>query len=162
MLVANRLADVALGPNVASGPYQELTSEPIFRCSLIVVAAKDFASTAGAAAGARHWTWLIDPSGTEPGGDVDTLLRQVRVPEGRVRVFANQTAAWAAAADGAGVAPATAHLVSHRLRRGELSVVDVGVPPVDAGWYATMPGPGRRTPAAAGCAASWALPRRCG
>lgn len=149
VLVANRLADLALGPNVASGPYRELTSEPIFRCSLIVVAAKGFASSPGAAAGARQWTWLIDPTGTEPGGDVHTLLRQFRVPEGRVRVLANQTAAWAAAADGAGVAPATAHLVSHRLRRGELSVVDMEVPPVDASWYATLPGPGRQTPAAA-------------
>lgn len=144
VLVANRLADVALGPHVASGPYRELVSEPIFRCTLIVVAARDFASRGSA----HQWTWLIDPSGTEPGGDVASVLRRLRVPEERVRVFANQTAAWAAAADGAGVAPATAHLVTHQLRRGELSVVDVPMPPVDSGWYATMPGPGRLTPAA--------------
>lgn len=158
VLVSNRLADVALGPNVASGPYQELTSEPIFRCSLIVVAARDFASTPGGAAGTRQWTWLIDPSGTESGSGVAALLRRLRVPEGRVRVFANQTAAWAAAADGAGVAPATAHLVSHHLRRGELSALDIEIPPVNAGWYATMPGPGRRTPAAAALRSFLATP----
>jgi molybdate transport repressor ModE-like protein len=152
VLVANRLADVALGPNVASGPYQELISEPIFRCSLIVVAARDFASAASSGGpprrNPRQWTWLIDPSGTESGSDVAAVLKELRIPEDRVRVFANQTAAWAAAADGAGVAPATFHLVTHQLRRGELSVVDIQLPRVDAGWYATMPGPGRQTPAA--------------
>jgi LysR family transcriptional regulator, low CO2-responsive transcriptional regulator len=184
VLVANRLADVALGPDVASGPYHELISEPIFRCALIVVAARDLAGPTGpaghsgglpsrigvagnsgspgtgvAAAGTappagsvpartspRQWTWLVDPAGTDPGSEVTALLRRLGVSEDRVRVFANQTAAWAAAADGAGVAPAPAHLVTPRLRRGELSVVDLHLPPVDASWYVTMPRRDHRAP----------------
>jgi LysR family transcriptional regulator, low CO2-responsive transcriptional regulator len=144
VLVANQLADVALGRAAASGPYRDLVSEPIFRCTMIVVAAREFAEQASP----HQWTWLVDPAGTDAGSDVTELLRGLRVPEDRVRVFANQTAAWAATADGAGVALAPAHLVSHQLRRGELSVVDIRLPRVDASWYVTMPGRDRRTLAA--------------
>ena len=52
-----------------------------------------------------------------------------------IRVFPNQTAAWAAAADGAGVAPAVEHLVAQQVRRGELSLVEVPGTPVSACWY---------------------------
>ena len=65
-----------------------------------------------------------------------------------MRVFPNQTAAWAAAADGAGVAPAVASLVSGQLRRGELRVVDTDRTPVNACWYVTTLSPDRRSEAA--------------
>ena len=55
-----------------------------------------------------------------------------------IGVFPNQTAAWAAAADGAGVAPAVEHLVTQQLRRGELSLVDVPGTPVDGCWHVTL------------------------
>ncbi len=144
VLVANRLAEVALGPNVGKDPHLHLVSEPIFRYKLIVV-------TAGRSrppGSARQWRWLVDPSGTDPAGDTGRLLRLLRVPEPRIRVFPNQTAAWAAAADGAGVAPAAAYLVAQQLRRGELSQVEVPATPVDACWYATTLHRERRTPAA--------------
>lgn len=144
VLVANRLADVAFGPSLAAGPVGGLVTEPIFRCKLVLVAARGFAGRCGVG----QWRWLVDPAGADPGSDVGELLRRMRVPEERVRVFANQTAAWAAAADGAGVAPAAAHLVTHQVRRGELSLVDLPAPPVDASWYATMLARERRTTAA--------------
>jgi DNA-binding transcriptional LysR family regulator len=53
-------------------------------------------------------------------------------------VFPNQTAAWAAAADGAGVAPAVEHLVDHQLRRGELSLVELPGTPAGARWHVTL------------------------
>ena len=53
-------------------------------------------------------------------------------------MFPNQTAAWAAAADGTGVAPAVEHLVAQRLRRGELSRVDVPGCKLDACWHVTL------------------------
>jgi DNA-binding transcriptional LysR family regulator len=84
---------------------------------------------------ASQWLWLVDPSGTDPGSDSGRMLRALRVPDARVRVFPNQTAAWAAAADGSGVAPAASHLVAQQLRRGELSVLTVPGTPVDAGWH---------------------------
>ena len=87
---------------------------------------------------ARQWRWLVDPAGADPGSETGKLLAQLGVPESNIGVFPSQTAAWAAAADGAGVAPAIEHLVSQQLRRGELSLVEVPGLPVEACWYATL------------------------
>jgi LysR family transcriptional regulator, low CO2-responsive transcriptional regulator len=133
VLVANRLADVALGPAAGGGAPLELTCEPVFRYKLVVVAG----AQAGPRGGSSQWMWLVDPSGTDPGSDSGRLLASLRVPDARIRVFPNQGAAWAAAADGAGVAPAAAHLVAQQLRRGELSVVNVPGTPMDACWHVT-------------------------
>jgi DNA-binding transcriptional LysR family regulator len=136
-LVANRLSDLALGPHLGDDP--ELLSEPVFRARMIVV---------GAAKCSRG-TWLVDPSGTDPASETSRLLRRLRVPEDRIRVFPNQTAAWEAATEGAGVAPAYAHLVAHQIRRGELSMVATPCTPVEVRWHATTLGTDRR-PALAG------------
>jgi DNA-binding transcriptional LysR family regulator len=134
VLVANRLADVAIGPGVPQDPALPVVSEPIFRYRLVVVAA----GHSRLKGNARQWRWLVDPSGTDPGSDTGQLLAALHVPESRIGVFPNQTAAWAAAADGAGVAPAVEHLVTQQLRRGELSLVEVPVPPVETCWHATL------------------------
>jgi LysR family transcriptional regulator, low CO2-responsive transcriptional regulator len=134
VLVANRLADVGIGAAVAADPALGVVSEPIFRYRLVVV-------TAGQSrlrGSPRHWRWLVDPSGTDPGTDTGQLLARLGVPDEQIGVFPNQTAAWAAAADGAGVAPAVEHLVSHQLRRGELSLVELPGTPVDACWHVTL------------------------
>ncbi len=138
VLVANRLADVAFGAGVAGSQGAEqsmpVVSEPIFKYRLVVV-------TAGQSrlrGPARQWRWLVDPAGTDPGSETGRLLAQLGVPESNIGVFPSQTAAWAAAADGAGVAPAIEHLVSQQLRRGELSLVDLPGLPADAVWHATL------------------------
>ena len=134
VLVANRLADVAIGPGVARDPALPVVSEPVFRYRLVVV-------TAGQSrlkGSARQWRWLVDPSGADPDSDTGRLLAALRIPEHRIGVLPSQTAAWAAAADGAGVAPAVEHLVTQQLRRGELSLVDLPGAPVDACWHATL------------------------
>ena len=131
VLVANRLADVALGAATARDPQLQVTSEPVFRYKMVVVTS----AQAKPRGPASHWLWLVDPSGTDPGSDSGRMLRALRVPDARVRVFPNQTAAWAAAADGSGVAPAASHLVAQQLRRGELSVLTVPGAPVDACWH---------------------------
>ncbi len=144
VLVSNRLAEVALGPQVAGEPHLGLVSEPIFRCQVIAVAS----GRGRPRGGPGQWPWLVDPSGTDPDSDTSRLLRRLRVPDSRIRVFPNQTAAWAAVADGAGVAPAVAHLVAHQVRRGELAGVDTPATPMDVCWYATTLRPDRRSPAA--------------
>ncbi len=134
VLVANRLADVAIGPAAAADPTLAVVSEPIFRHRLVVV-------TAGQSrlrGNPRQWRWLVDASGTDPGSDTGQLLAALRIPENMIGVFPNQTAAWAAAADGAGVAPAVEHLVTQQLARGELSRVEIPGVPVDACWHATL------------------------
>jgi LysR family transcriptional regulator, low CO2-responsive transcriptional regulator len=133
VLVANRLADVALGADVARDPQLQVISEPVFRYKMVVVTA----AHAKPRGPAGQWLWLVDPSGTDPGSDSGRMLAALRVPDARIRVFPNQTAAWAAAADGTGVAPAASHLVAQQLRRGELSVLNVPGTPVDACWHVT-------------------------
>ncbi len=134
VLVANRLADLAIGPEVASDPALPVVSEPVFRYRLVVVGA----AQPRLAGGPQQWRWLVDPAGTDPGSDTGQLLAALRVPDSMIRVFPNQTAAWAAAADGAGVAPAVEHLVAQQVRRGELSLVEVPGTPVSSCWYATL------------------------
>jgi DNA-binding transcriptional LysR family regulator len=143
VLLANRFADVALGPNLSARRDEELVSEPVFRTHLVVVA-----GAAPLPGNPRGWSWLVDQTGTDPVSDSGRLLARLRVPESRIRVFGSLTAAWAAAADGAGVAIAPAHLVTARLRRGELRVVNMACTPADATWYLTTLSPERRSIAA--------------
>jgi DNA-binding transcriptional LysR family regulator len=135
-LVASRLSDLALGPYL--GGDSGLLSEPIFRAQLVAVGA----------ARSSCATWLVDPSGTEPDSETSRLLRRLRVPEDRIRVYPNQTAAWAAAADGTGVALAFAHLVAHQIQRGELSLIATPVTPAEIRWHATTLSADRRPPLA--------------
>jgi LysR family transcriptional regulator, low CO2-responsive transcriptional regulator len=134
VLVAGRLADVAIGPEPGRDPELATATEPIFRYRLVVVRAGHVKPKGSAS----QWRWLVDPSGTDPGSDTGKLLARLRVPESRIGVFPNQTAAWAAAADGAGVAPAVEHLVAQQLRRGELSLVELPGLPAEACWHVTL------------------------
>jgi DNA-binding transcriptional LysR family regulator len=134
VLVANRLADVAIGQGVSPDPALPVVSEPIFRYRLVVVTAGESRLKGNA----RQWRWLVDPAGTDPDSDTGRLLAALRIPDSRIGVFPNQTAAWAAAADGAGVAPAVEHLVTQQLRRGELSLAEVPGTPVAGTWHATL------------------------
>jgi LysR family transcriptional regulator, low CO2-responsive transcriptional regulator len=134
VLVANRLADVALGPAVSADPALPVVSEPVFRYRVVVVTAGESRLKGNA----RQWRWLVDPAGTDPDSDTGRLLAALRIPDSRIGVFPNQTAAWAAAAGGAGVAPAVEHLVTQQLRRGELSLAEVPGTPVAGCWHATL------------------------
>src|SRR5580704_2367661 len=122
VLIANRLADVAIGPGVAAEQELPVVSEPVFKYRLVVVGPGETAAQPRPRGPARQWRWLVDPAGTDPGSETGRLLRRLGVADANIGVFPSQTAAWAAAADGAGVAPAIEHLVSHQLRRGELSL----------------------------------------
>ncbi|HEX6454155.1 MAG TPA: LysR family transcriptional regulator [Trebonia sp.] len=144
VLISNRLADVAIGPGVAGEQPTPVVSEPIFKYRLGVVAARQFRPRGPS----KLWRWLVDPSATDPGSDTANLLRRLGVPETNIRVFPSQTAAWAAAADGAGVAPAIEHLVSHQLRRGELVTVNMAGLPAEEVWYVSMLERERRSTAA--------------
>lgn len=141
VLVGNRLADLAIGPNLAGDKTPELVSTPLFRARLVAVVGRSERPHGSPA----HWPWLVDSSGTDPDSDCGRLLRALHVDEERIKVFPNQTAAWAAAAEGAGVAPAIEHLVANRVRRGELRVLETPVTPLAAPWYVTGPPAGRRS-----------------
>ena len=119
---------------MADDPALAVVTEPIFRYRVVVVTA----GHSGLRGNPRQWRWLVDPSGTDPGTGTGQLLDKLGIPEDMIRVFPNQTAAWAAAADGGGAAPAVEHLVAQQLRRGELSLVEVPAPPVSGCWHATL------------------------
>ncbi|MBK1789303.1 LysR family transcriptional regulator [Prauserella cavernicola] len=142
VLVANRLADAALGPKLDE---PELESEPIFRYSLVAVASPEFVPSGGPPA----WPWLVDPSGADADSDSARLLRLLGVPDEHVRVYSNQTAAWSAAARGAGVSIALEHLVAPQLRRRELVRVPTARTPLALYWHVTTPARDRCSPAAA-------------
>jgi DNA-binding transcriptional LysR family regulator len=146
VLIANRLADVAIGPGVTGEPELPIVSEPIFKFRLVVVGSGTAQSRPRGPA--RQWRWLVDPSGTDPDSEAARLLRRLGVADSNIGVFQSQTAAWAAAADGSGVAPAIEHLVSHQLRRGELSLIDLPGVPVEECWYVTLLERERRSTAA--------------
>jgi molybdate transport repressor ModE-like protein len=151
-LLLERLADVGLGPRLP-----DLVSEPVMRYRLVVLASPRHRLGAGArtdgsgrlsASTLADHQWLVGPSAVDPGSDVDRLLRRLGVPERRLRVFGSESAAWAAAADGEGVAPAVAHLVAPEIGRGTLVVLPVEGTPVDLLWYVSTLSPDRRSPAA--------------
>jgi DNA-binding transcriptional LysR family regulator len=148
-LLLERLADVCLGPRLSGDNAHGISSEPMMRYRLIVVASPQHRL---ARAGHIEWRalseqdWLVDPSGTDPSTEVGMLLAHLHVRPERVRVFPSQAAAWAAAADGEGVAPAIAHLVAREISRGGLTRLDVASTPVELLWYASTLAPERRSP----------------
>jgi hypothetical protein len=77
-----------LGPVTASA---DLVSDPVLRYRLVVVASPGVRPRGDAG----RWQWLVDPTGADPDSETGHLLRRLRVPEPHVRVFPNQTAAWA-------------------------------------------------------------------
>lgn len=141
VLVANRLADVALGPALDADPGLRLCTEAVLRTQLVAVAAPDL-RLQGRPAG---WPWLADPSAGEPGSETSRLLRRLGVPESRVRVVGSHAGAWEAAVAGAGVAVATAHLVNPQVRRGDLKLVPTPATPQPGAWHATTLRPGLRS-----------------
>jgi LysR family transcriptional regulator, low CO2-responsive transcriptional regulator len=150
-LLQDHLADVALGPRLAS-----MDSVPFLRYRLIVVAAPGHRLAAlrdVPAAALAGETWLTGPSGAEPATAVGDFFAKHRLAPERVRTFPTYAAAGAAASRGGGVMLAIAHTVLDELRRGTLARLDVRGTPVDRLWYASTLGTERRS------AAAWSLLR---
>lgn len=150
-LLAERLADVALGPALAGPEAAGVVSEPLLRYRLLLVAAhghrlRDANGDVWRRLGDEEW--LVDPTGTDPGSALGRLLGRIGVSEERIRVFPTQSAAWAAAAAGAGVAPAIEQQWS---RDPHPDVAPLAVPglPIEVMWYVSMLNGERRPPVAA-------------
>jgi DNA-binding transcriptional LysR family regulator len=151
-LLHERLADVCFGPRLGGDAAAGLTSEPMMRYGMIVVTSRGH-HLAGVSQipwqKLAHEDWLVAPSGMDPSSEIGMLMARLHVPAQRVRVFPNQTAAWAAAGQGAGVAPAIAHLVSQDIDRGVLQRLDVVSTPVQLLWYVSTLPVERRSPGVA-------------
>jgi DNA-binding transcriptional LysR family regulator len=142
-LLADRVADVALGPR----PDAALDSVPFLRYRLVVVASRAHplagrrAIAPAALAGDR---WLVGPSGADPSTVVGSFLERHRLQPDDVRAFPTHAAAVMGAEAGRGVTLAVAHTVMDELRRGTLVRLDVRSTPLDQLWHATTLGPERR------------------
>jgi DNA-binding transcriptional LysR family regulator len=149
-LLHERLADACFGPRLTGEQARGLNNEAMMRYRLIVVASPTHHL---ATHRAIRWhalsgeDWLVDPSGADPSSEVGLLLNRLHVPADRVRVFPGQAAAWSAASEGLGVAPAIGHLVSRDLDRGALVRLDVASTPVELLWYVSTLPAERRSPA---------------
>lgn len=145
-LLTERLADISLGPRLSG-----LRSEPMMRYRLVIVGAPTHPLARDNAVAVRSLAghdWLVGASGADPSSDVGMVLERLRVPSSRVSVFPSEAAAWAAAADGHGIAPAVAHVVMRDVQRGALVHLPVEGTPIDLLWYVTtLPGE-RCSPAA--------------
>jgi DNA-binding transcriptional LysR family regulator len=148
-LLQERLADACFGPRLTGEQADGLDCQPMMRYRLEVVASPAHRLAAVADIPWRVMAredWLVDPSGTDSAAEVGQLLAHLHVPPDRVRVFPSQAAAWNAAAEGEGVAPAISHLVARDVRRGALTRLDVVSTPVQLLWWASTLPDGRRTP----------------
>lgn len=144
-LLANRIADISIGPALTADADHHLVCEAVLRYRIVLVAAPSSRYVGPPS----RWPWLVGPSGTEPDSDIGRLLASYRVPDSRIQVFGNETAAWTAASNGAGVAPASSTLVAPLMHRAALQVVRAEGTPVNAHWYVTTLRPDRRTEGAA-------------
>ena len=139
-LIEERLADVAIGPRLPG-----VDAEAVMRYRMTLVGRPDLRVNGGGLAGLR---WLVDPTGADPLSDVGALLTKHRVPESQIMVFANEKAAWSAAAAGSGVAPAIDHMVAAEVDRGALTRVHSPDMPVDLLLYVSSLESPRRSQAA--------------
>jgi DNA-binding transcriptional LysR family regulator len=139
-LLAERLADVALGPIIAGPAAPGVVSEPLLRYRLLVVAGhchRAHHERVRSLAALSHEQWLVDPTAADPASDLGRLLHGIGVPESNVRVFPTQSAAWAAAAAGPGIAPAIEHLWI-RDPRPDVAPLPVPGTPIELLWHVSM------------------------
>lgn len=160
VLLAERLADVAIGPALTGEEAAGIESRPVMRCQAVLVGpargqrrpARGTAARPGPASEGewlRQARWLLGPASTDPASVEARLVARFRVPPERLRVFSSQAAAWSAAADGQGVAPAISHLVMPELAGGRLRTLELGGLPVGTTWFVSTLGGGRRSQLAA-------------
>lgn len=148
-LIQERLADVAFGPSLAGAAAEGVTSTPLLRYRIGLAASRNhrlMAATTLRPTHLRDSVWLVDPDGNDPSSDVGQLLDRIGVAPERVRVFPNQPAAWAAAADGAGIAPAIEHLLQRDPAADRLAMLPVAEFPLERLWYVNSLGGERRRP----------------
>ncbi|MGI8329696.1 LysR family transcriptional regulator [Actinomadura scrupuli] len=120
-LLHARAADVAIGPR-PGGVDESLVCRPFLNYQMIVVSGPEH-PLAGAPAGAlrlREQTWLLGPSAASELGVVPAILRRIRVPEDRQRIFQSHSAALEEAKRNGGVAPAVSFAVASDLAKGRL------------------------------------------
>ena len=151
-LLANRAADITLGPPVTERhDVPAFVSEPFLRYGLIVVAAPGHTLSASKglpAAALVSTPWLLGPYENERSTDTGAFLARQSIAPRRTRTYPNFAAAIAQVASGRGVTLAIAHTVRDELERGALVELDVRGTPISGLWYVSTLRPELRTASA--------------
>jgi LysR family transcriptional regulator, low CO2-responsive transcriptional regulator len=156
-LLQERLADVALGPDLAALDPVAFDSAALFRYQLVFLVAKTSALLHEAMNESnltapmqpsmlRSQTWFVDPHGVDLHSEVNQMLTTLGVPPEDVRVFPSPSAALAAAAQGGGVAPAVAYLAQPAIDAGTLVRLPIADTPIAMLWHvSSLTGNNRQT-----------------
>ena len=151
-LLANRAADITLGPPVTERhDVPAFVSEPFLRYGLIVVAAPGHTLSASKGlppAALVSTPWLLGPYENERSTDTGAFLARQSIAPRRTRTYPNFAAAIAQVASGRGVTLAIAHTVRDELERGALVELDVRGTPISGLWYVSTLRPALRTASA--------------
>jgi DNA-binding transcriptional LysR family regulator len=116
-----RAADVAIGPQPGNLD-ESVVCRPFLNYQVIVVSGPEH-PLAGVPVGAhqlREQIWLLGPSAAADVGVVPAILRRIRVPEERQRIFQSHSAALEEAKRNGGVAATVSFAVAQDLANGSL------------------------------------------
>jgi DNA-binding transcriptional LysR family regulator len=149
-LLADRRADVVLGPQPVGDAAGRTESVPFLRYRVVAIAGRAHPLAGRAhlrAADVAGERWLVGPAGVQPLGTLAAFFSRHRLqPE--IITFPSHAAALAAVAAGEGIGLAILHTVRDELRRGSLVRLDLEGTPFDRLWHASALPAGRRSPAA--------------
>ena len=137
-LLHERLADVALGPRLASIDPDAFDSDPLFRYRLVFLATPlhPLATSTQIKPGAlTQQTWCVDAAAVDPMGEVAQVLTRLRVPPDHVKVFSSPSSALAAAGQGIGIAAAVEYLAQPSITNNSLVVLPVIDTPIQLLWH---------------------------
>jgi DNA-binding transcriptional LysR family regulator len=149
-LLADRRADIVLGPRPVGETAGRAESVPFLRYRVIAVAgaAHPLAGQPGLKrADVEGEHWLVGPAGVQALGTTAAFFAHHNMqPE--VITFGSHAAALAAVAAGEGLGLAIAHTVADELLRGSLVRLDLAGTPFDRLWHISALPAARRSPAA--------------
>ena len=124
-LLFSRAVDVALGPGNAHTP-RGLVQQPFLGYDVGIVAAPEHPVAIGTVGldQLANQVWHLGPGATELAGETSAVLRRLRVPEKRQRIFQSDAAALGETRRGMGLAIAVGFTVRDDLRNGRLVPIE--------------------------------------
>jgi len=120
-MLLTRSVDVAIGP-VTADVDPALTRTPFLKYQVVAVVGPGhpLARARISMDQLREQTWLLGPAAAADGGVVPQLLRRIRVPEDRQRIFQSAAAALEETQRGTGVSLAPSFVVAQDIAEGRL------------------------------------------
>jgi DNA-binding transcriptional LysR family regulator len=140
-LLLTRSADVAIGP-VPSEFDPSLVCTPFLKYQIVVVVGATHPLAHGRVSldQLRAQTWLLGPGGAADVGAVPKMLRRIRVPEARQRIFQSDAAALEETQRGHGVSLVVSFAVVQDVAKGRLVQLSGQGLQIDGVWSAlTLP-----------------------